>query len=100
MTRDETIRTLAALKPQLLAKGVAHLALFGSRARGDNRPDSDIDVLIEVIDREQRRFTLLDLVSVGHVIEDRTGLSTSVVMRRSISADFAETVAEDVVEVF
>lgn len=100
MTRDETIRTLAALKPQLQAKGVAHLALFGSRARGDNRPDSDIDVLIDVRDSDERRFTLLDLVSVGHVIEDRTGLSTSVVMRRSMSSDFADTVAEDVVEVF
>jgi predicted nucleotidyltransferase len=24
------------------------VALFGSRARGDNRPDSDIDLMIEV----------------------------------------------------
>jgi uncharacterized protein len=23
-------------------------ALFGSRARGDNRPDSDIDIMIEI----------------------------------------------------
>ncbi len=29
------------------ARGVSHAALFGSRARGDNRPDSDIDIMVE-----------------------------------------------------
>ena len=30
------------------ARGVAHAALFGSRARGNNRSDSDIDIMIEI----------------------------------------------------
>ena len=30
------------------ARGVTHAALFGSRARGDNRPNSDIDIMIEI----------------------------------------------------
>jgi hypothetical protein len=32
----------------LRARGVTHAALFGSRARGDNRPDSDTDIMIEI----------------------------------------------------
>ena len=29
------------------ARGVSHAALFGSRARGDARPGSDIDIMVE-----------------------------------------------------
>lgn len=32
---------------ELRARGVSHAALFGSRARGDGRPDSDTDIMIE-----------------------------------------------------
>jgi predicted nucleotidyltransferase len=32
------------------ARGVSHAASFGSRARGDNRPNSDIDIMIEAPD--------------------------------------------------
>ena len=35
-------------EPALRERGVTHAALFGSRARGDNRPDSDIDILTEI----------------------------------------------------
>jgi hypothetical protein len=37
----------------LRARGVTHAALFGSRARGDAREDSDTDIMIE-IDPEAR----------------------------------------------
>jgi predicted nucleotidyltransferase len=40
---------LGELKASLMAlygDSLAHLALFGSRARGDAAPDSDIDVLV------------------------------------------------------
>ena len=47
MQRDEVIRILAGHRMQIRALGVKSLALFGSVARGDDRPDSDIDVLVE-----------------------------------------------------
>jgi len=47
MNRQEIIATLKENEPTLRARGVSHAALFGSRARGDERPDSDIDIMIE-----------------------------------------------------
>jgi predicted nucleotidyltransferase len=46
--RQEIIDMLRQNEAALRARGVSHAALFGSRARGDNRPDSDIDIMIEV----------------------------------------------------
>ena len=48
MDTPEIISKLRENEAALRAQGVRHAALFGSRARGDNRPDSDIDILIEI----------------------------------------------------
>ncbi len=47
MKRDQIIATLKAAEPELRKRGIRHAALFGSVARGEERPDSDIDILIE-----------------------------------------------------
>jgi predicted nucleotidyltransferase len=48
MERDQIIARLRAHEAALRAKGILHAALFGSRARGTARPDSDTDVMIEI----------------------------------------------------
>jgi hypothetical protein len=47
MKGQEILAKLRENKSALRERGVSHAALFGSRARGDNRPDSDIDIIIE-----------------------------------------------------
>ncbi len=48
MNTQDIIARLRENEAALRARGVAHAALFVSRARGDNRPDSDIDIMIEI----------------------------------------------------
>ncbi len=47
MHREHILRRLAEGRESLKRFGVKTLALFGSVARGEARPDSDIDFLVE-----------------------------------------------------
>jgi uncharacterized protein len=46
MNREEVIATLRAHESELRHRGVLHVGLFGSVARGAASPRSDIDILI------------------------------------------------------
>lgn len=48
MNREEIIARPRQNEAALRARGVTHAALFGSRARGDARPDSDTDMMVEI----------------------------------------------------
>jgi hypothetical protein len=48
MTSQEAVAILRSHRDDLRARGVLHAALFGSLARGDARPDSDVDVMVEL----------------------------------------------------
>jgi predicted nucleotidyltransferase len=45
---DPIIARLRAHAEDLRRRGVAHAAIFGSTARGDDRSDSDVDIMIEL----------------------------------------------------
>lgn len=96
--REQLVAELRALRPALERDGVTSMSLFGSRARGDHRPDSDVDLVIEV--DQDRRFSLLDLVGVGHQVEDRTGLQANIFMQRSLDDSFLASMRRDQVKLF
>jgi predicted nucleotidyltransferase len=48
MDRQDIIARLRENEAALRSRGVAHAALFGSRARGDAHPGSDTDIMIEI----------------------------------------------------
>jgi uncharacterized protein len=98
MKRDDVIHLLRKLETPLRAEGVAHVSLFGSRARGDERADSDIDLLIEI--DPEARFSVLNLVGIEHIVSDASGLSANAFMRRSLEEGFRDAIASDIVNVF
>ena len=74
---------LRAMLPELTEKyGVSELGLFGSRVRGDHRPDSDLDVLVSF--REDARPSLFTLGAIVSDIEDTLGVTVDLALKRSL----------------
>src|SRR3978361_933717 len=84
MTRDEIIEKLKEREADLRAQGVAHAALFGSVARGDDRPDSDIDILVDLAPAIV--VTIFDYAGVKSFIADLFDRPVDVVSRESLKA--------------
>jgi uncharacterized protein len=78
--KDKVLAKLVALEEPLRKQGLISLALFGSVVRSTARPDSDIDVLIDVA--PDAGFSLIDLVAVKDFLEDQLGRRVDVETRR------------------
>jgi predicted nucleotidyltransferase len=77
VSRDvaDTVHRIAALH------GVHSVRVFGSVARREQRPDSDIDLLV---DMEPRR-SLLDLIAFAQDLEEALGRHVDAVTEKSLS---------------
>lgn len=62
MDRDQVIAILRAHEPALRSAGIVRLALFGSTARGEQGPSSDIDLLAAF--DNTRRISILDIAGM------------------------------------
>ncbi len=98
MQKNEIVNKLISLQSELQREGVAHLAIFGSRARGDNSNLSDIDLLIDT--SPMRKFSILNLIGVEHLVSDSIGVTANAFMRRNLDDEFRKSIIEDVIQVF
>lgn len=73
MNRDEVIDKLQAHESELKAAGIVRLAVFGSVARGDNSPGSDVDLLADF--DKTKRYTLLTMGRLENRLADLLGTS-------------------------
>lgn len=79
-TRKEILKLLSQNKSELEKKfKVSRLALFGSYARGDQRPDSDVDILVDV-----DPSIGLEFVNLAERIEQLIELPVELVSRRAV----------------
>ena len=79
MKREEAIAILNSVRPALEARGVVHAGLFGSVARGEAGPRSDVDVVVRIDDGAYRH--LFNLGGIQTLLEEAfPDLSVDVVL--------------------
>ena len=97
--RDRVLALLRGQEPELRALGVKRLRLFGSLARGEPRPESDVDLLAEL--DHSFKFSLIDHVGLEYDLADllgrRVDLSTAPWKMRP---RMRERVERDAIEIF
>lgn len=95
-TVNECIKKLRENIPYIKKEyGVTRLYLFGSMARGDNRPDSDVDILVDMPPK-------IFLVSgLKDYLEKLLDSSVDLVRRHShLSNRFLTEIANDAIPIF
>ena len=91
MKRDEILQSLAAHRREFAKFGVKSLAIFGSVARDEARPDSDVDVLVEF----ERPATFDQYMNLKFYLEDLLGCSVDLVTRKGLRAQLRPYVEKE-----
>lgn len=90
LTIEEIKKTVAEIAPKY---NLTKVTLFGSRATGKNREDSDIDLIVDFPDNAG----LLTLISLKHKLEDIWNLNVDVISRGGIDGSTLEIEKEVII---
>lgn len=98
MNRTEALDTLRCRERDLRARGVRRAAVFGSVARGDNRPDSDLDILVEI--DAAARLTVFEYAGLKEYIASLFDAPVDVVNRDGLKPYVRPVATADAVYAF
>jgi predicted nucleotidyltransferase len=95
ISKEEILNTLAKSKLELQRQfKVRSMALFGSYARGEQRVDSDVDILVEV-----DPSIGLDFVTLAKKVEELLGVNVDLVSSRSVTSKAMEFIKPELIYV-
>ena len=95
MNRTEAIETLRRSEVDLRGRGVRRAAIVGSVARGDNRPESDVDIMVEI--DPEAHLTAYDYADLKEYIASLFDGPVDVVNRNSLKPYVRPTAKADAV---
>ena len=98
MNRQDAIEALKRQADALRALGATSLFLFGSVARDEAGPDSDIDLFIDY--DFASRFNAFDLVGIKLFLEEAFELSVDVTTRDSLHPMLKDRIEQSALQVF
>jgi predicted nucleotidyltransferase len=98
MNSRDAIATLRRHEGDLRARGIRHTAIFGPVARGENRPDSDLDIIID-IDPESH-VTIFDYVGLRDFIASLFESPVDVIDRAALKPHLRAPTVRDALYAF
>ena len=93
MTGDEIMHQIREHDDFLVLHGIKRIGLFGSYARGEQREDSDIDLLVEFDDGKKSYDNFMDLC---FFLEDILGKRVDLLTPESLSPFIRPFIEKDV----
>jgi len=98
MDRERVISTLRAHERELKEAGIVRLSFFGSTARGEAGPDSDVDLLAAF--EAERRLTILDVVGIELQLSDLLRVRVDISEEGTLKPRVRESVEAEAVLAF
>ncbi len=97
MDRTEAITRLREHEAELKGLGVEHLYLFGSTARGDANPDSDVDLFF---DHARGKLSLFGLMNVKERAAQILGRKADIMTRDSLHKTLRQRIEAAALQIF
>jgi uncharacterized protein len=98
MDKDGVVQTLRAHELELRAAGIVHLRLFGSVARGEASPYSDVDLMVDL--DGSKKFSLLDMSSLENRLSDILQVKVDLALSKSMKAPIRQSAEREAVLAF
>ena len=94
MNRDEALAILSEHKIELQQKhGVKSIAIFGSTARNEAGPESDVDILVEF----EKPVGYFKLADISFYLEEKLGQEVDLATPGALRSPVRERVYQDLV---
>ena len=98
MKPDGLIDVLKTYDAALRENGATGVFVFGSRARGDERPDSDLDLFIDY-DPKVKIPNIFRLMQIEEEISERLGIEVTITTRNALHPLMKESIERDAVRI-
>jgi uncharacterized protein len=82
LTKYQVFEIIGHLEPEIRALGVSRLAVFGSVARGEDCPDSDVDILVQFLPGSK---TFERFLALADLLEEKLGRRIELVTTEALS---------------
>lgn len=93
MMRDEALRIISEHEGEIRAHGVARLSLFGSVARDEASPESDIDLLVEF----DKPIGLFEFVDLKNYLESILGRQVDLVSKNGLKRQLRDGILKEAI---